>query len=181
MPSKRNKRVVHELQFNVSQLLKEPTGATRQYEINTVVLDKLDDGVEFASPIVGSVRFLRTGADILVTGSLTGTGQKECGRCLKPFSAPLTIELEEQFYPTIDITTGSLLPAPPDADDANQITSQHTLDLFEVVRQGLRYCQANCQGLCPICGQDRNRIDCDCEEHQVDQRWAGLQAMRLED
>ena len=35
-------------------------------------------------------------------------------------------------------------------------------------------CRTNCQGLCPECGIDRNRDSCDCEEEDVDPRWAGL-------
>jgi uncharacterized protein len=188
MPNKRNKPAVPELQFNVSQLLKETTGATRHYGIRAQLLDELDDEVKVVSPVEGQVRFLRTGTDILVTGSLTVTVQKACDRCLRTFTRPITIELEEQFYPTIDVTTGAVLPTPSDADDANQITAQHILDLLEVVRQGLqlesgglRYCRPDCQGLCPHCGQDRNRFACNCEAQEIDQRWADLRAMQIED
>lgn len=188
MPNKPNKPAVHELQFNVSQLLRETTGATRHYGICAELLKELDDETKVVSPVDGHVRFLRTGTDILVTGSLTVTVQKACGRCLSTFTRPITIELEEQFYPTADVTTGAMLPRPSDADEANQITAQHILDLLEVVRQGfqlesdgLRYCRPDCQGLCPQCGQDRNRFACDCEAHEIDQRWAELRAIQIED
>jgi uncharacterized protein len=180
--------VIHELQFNVAQLLKEPTGATRSYDINTKTITQLDEDVTLVSPLIGHVKFLRTGKDILVTGSLETTIQKSCGRCLATFTAPISLELEEEFYPTVDVVTGNFLPVDPDADEANQITSQHILDLSEVVRQdcllagdAILYCRPDCKGLCPHCGQDRNLEPCDCEDEPTDSRWAGLLALQLEE
>lgn len=178
----------HELQFNVAQLLKELTGATRIYEVRVTSIKKLDEDILLAAPITGTVKFLRTGADILVTGRLQTTVEKNCGRCLNVFQSKLSLELEEQFYPTLDIMTGSLLAPPPEADEANAIDEKHTLDLYEVVRQGfllesesIRYCQPDCKGLCPHCGQDLNVVPCECEEDAVDARWAGLQALQNKD
>ncbi len=184
----RNKQVVHDLQFNVSQLLKETTGANRYYNIDSKVLNKLDKDNSLVSPLIGDVRFLRAGSDILVTGYLESTVEKSCGRCLTTFQAPIAIEIEEQFYPTVDIATGTKLPLPEDADDGNSIDGQHTLDLLEVVRQGLLleshgilYCNPECKGLCPQCGQDHNIASCGCEDNAIDLRWAALQAFKIED
>lgn len=188
MREKRVRRAVHELQFNVAQLLKEATGATRSYDINIKAVGELDEDVTIVSPVVGDVKFLRTGSDVLVVGSLKTTIQKACGRCLTTFVAPVSIALEEEFYPTIDIATGNLLPPLPDADEANGIDEQHILDLWEVVRQGfllendsILYCQPDCKGLCPQCGKDRNTEPCTCEDDVVDPRWASLQALQIEE
>ena len=188
MSNKRNKSIVHELQFNVAQLLKEATGATRQYDINTKAISKFDDDVVIVSPIVGHVKFLRTGSDILVTGTLEATVQKSCGRCLTTFTTPISIELEEQFYPSVDLATGNSIPLSPDVDEANYIDGQHILDLLEVTRQsfllesdGILYCKPDCKGLCPQCGQDRNTGSCTCEDVDIDLRWAGLKELQIED
>jgi uncharacterized protein len=180
----------HELQFNVAQLLKEATGATRTYNINSRILNKLDADTTLLSPISGEARFLRTGSDILVTGTLETTLQKNCGRCLAQFSTSVSFDLEEQFYPTVDVATGAALPLPPEDEDdeANHIDEQHTLDLLEVIRQDLLlesdailYCSPDCKGLCPYCGEDRNLNPCACEEDKIDSRWAGLLALQLEE
>jgi uncharacterized protein len=185
MHNKRSRQAAHEFQFNVAQLLKEVTGATRGYQINNAAIGKLDEDITLISPLVGQVKFLYTGSDILVTGSLAGTIKKSCGRCLITFTALVSIELEEQFHPTIDVNTGSALPLPADVDEANEIDAQHILDLLEVVRQGIllesdniRYCRVDCKGLCPQCGQDRNIDPCTCEENTIDLRWTGLQALQ---
>ncbi len=182
------RRVAHGLQFNVSQLLKETTGATRTYHVNAQAVDQSADTIKIVSGISGQVDFLRTGADILVTGRLETIIQKMCGRCLEEFTVPVTIELEEQFYPSVDILTGVAVPTNPDTDEANQIDERHILDLREVVRQNFllagedaRYCQPDCQGICPYCGQNRNLTPCNCADNQVDQRWANLFSVEIDD
>ncbi|HEX9940926.1 MAG TPA: DUF177 domain-containing protein [Thermoanaerobaculia bacterium] len=39
-------------------------------------------------------------------------------------------------------------------------------------------CRADCQGLCPVCGADRNAGACSCEESRVDPRWAALAGLK---
>jgi hypothetical protein len=39
-------------------------------------------------------------------------------------------------------------------------------------------CRPDCKGLCPHCGADRNRGECDCRETDVDPRWAALAKLR---
>ncbi|MCA9834762.1 MAG: DUF177 domain-containing protein [Thermomicrobiales bacterium] len=177
------------LQFNVSQLLKEPTGATRHYEINIQPFGQLDEDVAVVAPLTGEIKFLRTGSEILVQGILQTIVEKNCGRCLEDFNAPVVFDLEEQFFPTIDVNTGVGVEAPDDADEANRIDAQHTLDLSEVVRQGLLleidsvlYCKPNCKGICLQCGQNLNLAQCDCVDDVIDARWASLlQKLETED
>ena len=186
MPKKSNTLATYELQFNVAQLLKENMGVSREYDIHAEVGMLLDEDVKTASPLVGQIRLLRTGPNILVTGLLECIIRKSCGRCLTIFTASVSIELEEEFYPTIDINTGAAAPEPVDADEANRINEQNIIDLSEVVRQelvvaadGILYCKADCKGLCPHCGQDRNFVVCDCADQHIDSRWAGLQTLQI--
>lgn len=172
------------LQFNVSQLLKEPTGATRSYQVMAEVTDNLADNVSFVSPITGQVKLVHTGPNIMVTGELRADIEKICGRCLATFVTPVEVEIEEMFYPAVDVVTGASLPQPADADEANQIDERHILDLSEVARQdflleseGFRYCRPDCKGLCPRCGEDLNQGPCNCEEEDIDFRWAGLKEL----
>ena len=183
------KQVLYGLQFNVAQLLKEVTGATRSHNIEIEeAIGELDGAAKIVGPITGQVRFLRTGSNILVTGLLQTIIQKSCGRCLTEFIVPISLELEEEFYPTVDVVTGTTLPTSADADEANRIDEQHLLDLWEVVRQGFLlvsddylYCRPDCRGLCPHCGQDRNQNPCNCQDELIDPRWAGLQGLEIEE
>jgi uncharacterized protein len=188
MPKNQVKQAVQGLEFNVAQLLKESTGAVRNYEINTDINGEFDEELKLVSPLTGQVRFLRAGPNILVTGLLEATIQKTCGRCLTSFTTPISIELEEEFFPTLDIMTGTPITQSPDVEEANLIDEQHILDLTEVVRQefllksdSLFYCRPDCKGLCPQCGQDLNLGPCDCQNEVIDPRWAGLQGLQTED
>jgi uncharacterized protein len=55
------------------------------------------------------------------------------------------------------------------------------IDLGEVVREQLYLalpmkplCQEGCKGLCPVCGGNRNRETCTCQQEWVDPRMAAL-------
>ena len=37
-----------------------------------------------------------------------------------------------------------------------------------------RICREDCQGICPICGQNRNLAECGCQVKTPDDRWAAL-------
>ena len=188
MRQNQSRRAAHDFQFNVAQLLKEATGATRYYDLKTEAVSELGEAGIIVAPITGQIKLLRTGSNVLATGILKTMLQKVCGRCLNEFTVAVTLELEEEFYPTLDILTGALLPIAPEADEANQIDEQHILDLWEVVRQGLMlasddflYCRPDCKGLCPHCGQDLNLKTCNCQDEVIDPRWASLQTFHLEE
>ena len=59
----------------------------------------------------------------------------ECARCLNPFDREVAAHLEEEFSPTVNVTTGA--PLPPPEDKALSIDDRHVLDLTEAVRQYL--------------------------------------------
>lgn len=162
------------MQYNVSQLLKQPTGTTRHYPIEADNSD-LDPELEVAAPLLGSIRLIRTAKGVLVTGDLHTEVWVACRRCLEPFRIPVSITLEEEFRPTIDINTGASLPLPDDDEEATRIDAHHILDLREVVRQSILLalppfplCREDCKGLCPQCGANLNTETCNCESDSAD-------------
>lgn len=172
------------MQFNVAQLLREPVGSLRFYD-----LDQPDVrlGQEFPRQRVsGQVELLRTREGILVRADVDLAAQLECSRCLRSFTLPLHIHFEEEFYPKADVWTGVPLRLPPGADvTAFRIDRQHTLDIEEAIRQYAALalplqplCSDACAGLCPQCGIDRNTTTCSCEEPRGDQRWAVLAGLK---
>jgi uncharacterized protein len=181
MTEKRPRKASHAFQFNVAQLLKQPSGARRVYDIDTTDVPPLDEDLKIVGPIRGQVRFSRVGDEILVTGELETSVELTCSRCLTTFQAPVSFEIEEEFRPTIDITSGVHLPQEPDQDSATLIDEHHILDLAEVMRQDLLLslptsplCRPDCLGLCPVCGQNLNEKLCDCDKEEIDPRWEAL-------
>ena len=100
------------MEINVSQLLQEPVGSTREYKIDEAA-DIIGDGKEYR--VQGECRLLRTRRGILVKCALDSEVELTCGRCLSRFRHPLKISFEEEFLPTIDVTSGMPLPQTEDA------------------------------------------------------------------
>lgn len=165
--------------FNVAQLLKDPIGATRDYEI-MAPMHTLAPELSHVDPLVGHVHLLRTDRGILVEGRLSGTVVVPCSRCLADVVVPVTVEISEVFQPTVDVLRGTFIEV-DEEDTALLINEQHILDLREVLRQALLLevpmqplCKPTCAGLCPTCGQDLNQGPCGCATDEVDGRWAEL-------
>ena len=164
------------IEINVSQLLKSGIGATRDYDIDDVV--KLGDGM---SAVRGSVSLLRTNRGILVTGRLEADTESTCARCLTSFPQPLVLDIEEEYFPTIDIVTGAPVSAPEDEPGAFTIDDNNILDLGEAIRQYSLLavpikplCRDDCPGLCPECGANLNTVSCGCPRRDVDPRLQNL-------
>lgn len=154
------------LLFNVSQLLKSEIGQSRSYDFEGKHALDLGDGS--ASSIAGHAKFTLTNFGILANITARGSLHLICARCLEPFASPVEVQFDEEFVPSIDIQTG--LPAGvPVSDLALPISSDHMIDLGEAIRQQfllsmdlIPVCRADCMGLCPTCGVNRNLETCLC-------------------
>ncbi len=170
------------MRYKVAGLLKAPTGATREAELDApITLDAPD--VRVRAPARGWLRFLRDDAGVFVEGQLTTSVGMLCARCLEPVQVGLTFELSEHFRPTVRLPGGPPIDESVDRDAATLIDGQHVLDLGEVVRQAALLalplhplCRPECAGLCSLCGQDLNVGECGCEP-EPDPRWDGLRAL----
>lgn len=169
------------MQFNVSTLLKEYTGASREHDIDdTVLIDGRPQRLR------GHARFDRTPDGILVRAALTGETEEVCSRCLRPFVHPVEVRFDEQYIPLVDVETGRVVEAPEGIEDAYRITQRHMLDLGDAVRQYWEMalpmaavCREDCPGLCPDCGQDRAADGHACAGDQDDARWSKLRDLKL--
>ncbi|MGI6367703.1 MAG: YceD family protein [Anaerolineae bacterium] len=168
------------LAFNVSQLLKEGVGAFRQRTLDGE-LAPVDALNAEHIPVTGAVTMVRTPAGVLVTGEAALTLQVACRRCLEPVTRELTLEIEEEFVPSIDVVSGRPVPVDPEVEPELVIDVHHTLDLTEVlwqlaVAESMRptYCREGCKGLCPHCGANLNDGPCGCVTDRADPRLAVL-------
>jgi uncharacterized protein len=161
------------MQFNVSQLLREPVGGTRRY-----VLDP--------EPPVhrGTAELLRTPNGVLLRFEGEVVIDANCSRCLAAFGYPVDVHFEEIWVQQVDVATGARLPAPDDPDSF-MIDLSHTIDITEAVRQYSEMaaamqplCRPDCPGICPECGTDLNLGDCRCDRQPIDARWAALGALK---
>jgi uncharacterized protein len=168
------------MQINVSQLLREPIGSTRDYQINEAA-DISGNGKE--SLVQGEARLLRTQRSILSECALSTDVELTCSRCLSKFHYPLKLKFEEEYLPTVDIVSGVPLPLSNEAGTFT-IDEHHILDLTEAVRQYTLLaipmkplCHEDCAGLCPNCGRNLNQGRCDCPASTLDPRWSELRKL----
>jgi len=169
------------MRFNVAQLLKRGIGSSRRYQIREGV-ESIDPGLVIQEPLVGRIEMVRTADGILVRGELTTAVELECDRCLEPFIQRVEFEIEEEFQPAIDMSSGAQLPC---GEEETRIDEHHILDLTEVIRQSIvlalpmhPVCRPECLGLCDHCGQNLNEGPCDCKESMVDPRLEILKKLK---
>ena len=163
------------MQINVAQQLKATIGSTRNYEISEIV--DIGSGGRL---IQGKVRLMRTNRGILVRGTLHTETEVVCSRCLNSFIYPLTLNIEEEYFPIIDVISGASLPI-PDEPGCFTIDGHHIIDLAEAIFQYALLaipmkplCREDCAGLCPTCGQNLNQGPCGCPPQEIDARWSKL-------
>ena len=131
------------MEFNVAQLMKEATGASREFKLDDDIAN-LDGGLTPLSNLTGKLVLLRIHSGVLATGDFRVELSLQCGRCLEPVSIPVSVEFSESFRPLTDIQTGRFLSpeefegqAEDLTDEALLIDAQHILDITEVVRQSI--------------------------------------------
>ena len=166
------------MQINVAQLLKEPVGARRNYKIDELAGENCD------TCVAGVVDLTRTSRGILVTGKLTAQIKGLCSRCLCPAGTTIKFNMEDEFFPLIDINSDSHLEV---AGDELTIDQNHILDLDEAIRQYIimatptkLLCKPDCPGICPVCGQEFSKGDCKHRNKLYDHRWDKLVQLEKE-
>lgn len=112
--------------------------------------------------VTGTVTNQRTCLKLEATA--TGEVESDCARCGKPVTVPMVAEISE-----------ILTQEGPD-DEMIYFTGD-TISLDEIVMNGCILslpekflCSADCKGLCPVCGKDRNEGACSCEQDEGDPR-----------
>jgi len=165
------------MRINVSQQLKSSIGSVREYEVSEIV--NVADG---RSMVKGEIELVRTDRGILAKGRLHTEVEVTCSRCLSLFSCPLTIDIEEEYFPITDIVSGASLPLPEEPGSFT-IDEHHVIDLTEAIRQYALLavpmkplCREDCAGLCLDCGHNLNQGPCDCSPSEPDPRWAELKS-----
>ena len=162
--------------FNIATLLQEPPGAARQVRVENEPAVVESEGYERL--VTGDVHLLRTSRGVLLRANVRVEPEYECSRCLRGFTTPVDLEIDELFAFTRDPVT--LRPVESD-DDTFQLADEQYLDASEAVRQyeeaarPIRIlCRRDCAGLCPRCGKDLNDGPCACPAEDIEPAWSAL-------
>jgi uncharacterized protein len=130
-------------------------------------------------------RVCRKGDEVELIGTIKTTLETVCARCLKPVAVPFSADFDERFVTSV--SWGAEEQHELASDDLNLSVFDGTgIDIDQLVREQLllakpaqTLCREDCQGLCQVCGADRNTAACTCEAQQVDSRWEKLRDLRF--
>lgn len=118
--------------------------------------------------------------EIRVQGRLRVTLGMTCDRCAEPFQQEIDQEFDLIYSPAPETSPGAEIAIGP-SDSHIAFYEGNGLDLNDILQEQVllaiplqRVCRADCRGICPTCGQNRNETDCQCREKIVDDRWSAL-------
>jgi uncharacterized protein len=151
--------------------------------------DLLKDALEGLEPELAQctggleLTITRARTDVVVTGRLSAALSLACGACLKPtpvlVKAPINAvyvegdeeaESDEEDLDAEDVLTydGEVVDLGP------MIREQLIISLPMSVR-----CKEGCKGLCPVCGGDRNLVECGHKIEIEESPFAALKSLKL--
>ena len=120
--------------------------------------------VWFKKPVVADVDASMTRqGELVFSGRVATTFTFQCGRCLETFDRPADLEFQQV-----------VTPEGTEVDLSNEIRETVFLDLPVSA-----VCRENCRGICPTCGINLNKSNCDCASTRSDLRWNALKDIRF--
>ncbi len=143
-----------------------------------------DEDYRVASPVQVSFDVEKAGGDAFrVTGRATTRLELECGRCLEPFDLPVDAQFELRYVPQPDGDAEAEREISED-DLTTSFYRDGLLDVMELLREQFQLalpmkplCAESCRGLCPECGANLNRTECECKPKWEDPRLAALKGL----
>lgn len=130
--------------------------------------------------ITGEAELVDQSGEIRVHGHIEGSFSAECDRCLERTQRDLGQDFVLHYRPVSDEPDETEVEL--NARDAEiGYYEGEGLRLSDVVREQVMLwlpmhwlCREDCRGICPICGENRNLVSCDCHPAAADDRWTAL-------
>jgi uncharacterized protein len=137
----------------------------------------------------GTVELLaNTMGEIRVKGNLAVLMEADCDRCLETATFPLETEFDLFYRPDLENVRSGEEIAIDEGESQIGFYEGGGLELNDILREHVllslpmqRICSDACKGICPVCGQNRNQVDCRCEVKAMDSRWAALKNFQTKD
>lgn len=156
--------------INLSRLLREGGSLQAQGELLGAVA--LEGGeIPLHTPAKWGVSVTRLegegGQEFWLSGEIAGYAVMECRRCL----GPTPVLVQAHFQTMLRYTPGLAHPLLVEDEEEVLLFGHPILDLSPILSEAfaleLPYtalCREDCKGLCPICGANRNEVNCGHQE-----------------
>ncbi len=149
--------------INLAQILEAPGTKEASGVIEDAIgLEK--EQIALAEEARWSVTVTNVGEEFWLAGEIHGTAMMECRRCLAPTPVPVHAYFQHllRYQPG---TEGVQLVEEPEEDvyffgAPDLDLSGFLAEAFVVELPLAPLCKEDCAGLCPVCGANRNEVDC---------------------
>ena len=146
--------------------------------------DPQDSEYRVAAPVALTLDIQKLGGDAFgVAGQVRARLEVACGRCLEPFEVPVDSAFDLRYVPITE-NTGEGEQEIGEDDLATTFYREGMLDLIDLMREQFvlalpmkPLCTEECRGLCPECGTNLNKGQCDCSPRWEDPRLATLKSL----
>lgn len=154
------------MRINVSLEHKLPGKAVEhQLSESIASLEYLGREMHFAAPVELQMSCTYDGGAIIAKGKLTTMFSLECALCLKRFTQPFSLDFEERFSRNSDEDEED--DSFPYVGDDIEL-ERMVMSLLLLNMDSYAVCSADCKGLCPVCGCNRNTAQCACAQETED-------------
>lgn len=157
------------LRLNLGFLVSATIGTSRDFTFEASEIRFEDDFDIFN--LEGSIKVTRTPQGLLAQGNFTGSLPMECVRCLTDYEQFLAWNFTELFSFTRNNMTDSGLLMPEDGFiDFEPIMREY--GILEIPISPI--CAPGCKGLCVVCGENLNIVDCGHKKINTDSPFSAL-------
>lgn len=148
-------------------------------EIDSPVRFEGDLAERYPAGVRVAGQITRIAHGVHLRGQVQGDERETCVRCLEVFWRRADVAFDETFSEDVapaDELFSDVAPLVGRSIDLTQLVEQ----VLEVDEPLAAVCTEHCRGICAHCGANRNQTDCTCHEGVIDERLAGLAALRDE-
>jgi len=143
-----------------------------------------DESFRVAAPVDLAFDIRKDKQQFQLTGRVQTMLELLCSRCLEPFTRPVDAQFDLRYQPQALNTSADEHEIQED-DLSTAFYENDQIDLGQLLREQFLLslpmkplCTDACCGLCPVCGTNLNRGDCDCTRTWDDPRFAALRELR---
>ena len=116
--------------------------------------------ITFAAPLHAQGEYVFDGKGVSLKAKADTVLMAQCARCGASFHQPYAFDVSERFTKSSGLRTeeecypytGNTL-----------VLDQAVMDNFYLHLPITSLCRADCKGLCPVCGANRNETECTCQ------------------
>jgi len=157
------------MKINIASVLRND-GASKAFSGNVELgtIDYMGSALRFAQPVSVEGRVYSIGGALEISAKITGEYSTACSRCGQPITGKLSGELFESLDSDFS-----------DIDEECITISGNIIDISGSIEACIfdsiplqPLCREDCKGLCPVCGIDLNKNECNCETKVYDPRFA---------